>query len=43
MTPEQRAEMGMAGRKKMARDFDERIVIEQYLTVIGEIRNAGSR
>ena len=43
MTPEQRAEMGMAGRKKMEREFDERIVIERYLEVIGEIRNAGSR
>jgi glycosyltransferase involved in cell wall biosynthesis len=37
MTPGQRTEMGMAGRAKMEREFDERIVIEQYLAVIQEI------
>ncbi len=40
LTPEKRAEMGKAGRAKMEQEFDERIVIEQYLAVIREIRNA---
>ena len=41
LTPEQRAEMGRAGRAKMEAEFDERIVIERYLEVIGEITNKG--
>jgi glycosyltransferase involved in cell wall biosynthesis len=41
LTPEQRAEMGKAGRAKMEAEFDERIVIERYLEVIGEITNEG--
>lgn len=39
LTPEQRAEMGKAGRAKMELEFDERIVIDQYLEVIKEISN----
>jgi glycosyltransferase involved in cell wall biosynthesis len=37
MTPEKRGEMGIAGRAKMEREFDDRIVIEQYLAVVREI------
>ncbi|WP_298268348.1 glycosyltransferase family 4 protein [Geobacter sp.] len=40
MSPEERAEMGMAGRAKMEREFDERIVIERYVAVIREIGSA---
>ena len=39
LTPEQRAEMGKAGRAKMELQFDERIVIERYLEAIEEIAN----
>ncbi len=34
LSPESRAEMGQMGRKKMEREFDEKIVIDRYLTVI---------
>lgn len=37
LTEEQRAIMGEAGREKMIREFDERVVIENYLTNIREI------
>ena len=37
LPPERRAEMGMAGRCKMEREFDERIVIKRYLEVIQKI------
>lgn len=37
MTPEARATMGAAGRARMEREFDERIVIECYLNVIQTI------
>ena len=39
LTPEQRTEMGMAGRAKMEAEFDERIVIDRYLEVIEGIAN----
>lgn len=39
LTPEQRAEMGKAGRAKMEREFDERIVIERYMAAIRETRS----
>ncbi len=34
LSPESRAGMGQMGRKKMEREFDEKIVIDRYLTVI---------
>lgn len=37
MTDEERAGMGLAGRKKMELEFDEKIVIDRYLCVIEEI------
>jgi glycosyltransferase involved in cell wall biosynthesis len=37
LSPAARAEMGRKGREKMEREFDERIVIDRYLVVIGEI------
>jgi len=33
------ADMGRKGREKMEREFDERLVIDRYLAVIGEILN----
>jgi glycosyltransferase involved in cell wall biosynthesis len=39
LTPEQREKMGREGRAKMEREFDERIVIEKYLSVVKEIEN----
>jgi len=35
----ERTLMGLRGREKMEREFDERIVIAKYLAAIGEIRN----
>ena len=37
LPPEERARMGLAGRAKVERQFDERIVIDRYLEVIAEI------
>lgn len=37
MPPAERAHMGRAGRAKMEREFDERIVIDRYLEVIEQI------
>jgi glycosyltransferase involved in cell wall biosynthesis len=37
LSPAARAEMGRRGREKMEREFDERIVIDRYLTIIREI------
>ena len=37
MTPEERTAMGMAGRARMEREFDERIVIERYMDAVNEI------
>lgn len=41
MAPEERSRMGMAGRRKVEREFDERIVIRRYLETIEDI--LGSR
>lgn len=38
LTPEQRTEMGLKGRAKMERYFDEQIILQKYLTVIFEIK-----
>ena len=37
LTPEQRQQMGLYGRLKMGREFDERIVIEKYLDAIRDL------
>ena len=39
LSPQARVEMGRKGREKMEREFDERIVIDRYLAIIGEILN----
>lgn len=39
MTLEQREKMGLSGRKKIEKEFDERIVIEKYITTIYQIIN----
>jgi glycosyltransferase involved in cell wall biosynthesis len=39
--PQRRAEMGAAGRAKMERDFDERVVIEAYRRAIEALRKQG--
>jgi hypothetical protein len=43
LTPEQREEMGKAGRAKMVLEFDERIVIDRYLAAIEEIASTEKR
>lgn len=47
LSPEERREMGKAGRRKMKREFDERIVISRYLDAITELADqaagAGAR
>jgi glycosyltransferase involved in cell wall biosynthesis len=40
LTPDERALMGLSGRKKAEREFDEQIVIKMYLDAIASIRNA---
>ena len=37
LTPDQRAAMGLRGREKMEREFDERIVIQKYLAAIEQV------
>jgi hypothetical protein len=37
LSAEERTAMGAAGREKMVREFDERIVIARYLEVIDGI------
>lgn len=37
LSHKQRANMGQNGRKKMVREFDEKIVIQRYLEVIREV------
>lgn len=37
LSPEQRLEMGMAGRRKVETEFDEKVVIQKYLDMIGDI------
>ena len=39
LSPNERAVMGAAGRKKMELEFDEKIVIDKYLDVIGALVN----
>ena len=43
MTEDQRQAMGLKGREKMEREFDERIVIDRYLSVIKELNHAECR
>ena len=37
MPPHARQAMGLAGRRKVERQFDEKLVIQKYLDMIGEI------
>ena len=37
LSPKQREAMGKAGREKIVKEFDEKIVIEKYLQSIDEI------
>ena len=37
LTPAQRAAMGAAGREKMVREFDRRIVADRYIQKINEL------
>jgi len=41
LPPEERALMGLRGRKKVEREFDEQIVIKMYLDAISSILSAG--
>lgn len=41
LRPRERYEMGMRGRKKMEREYDQRLVFEAYVNVIGEILGTG--
>jgi hypothetical protein len=34
LSAEQRTEMGLRGREKVEREFDEKVVIGKYLTVL---------
>lgn len=38
LTHEEKIEMGLAGRKKMEREFDRQIVVNAYMTVVKEIQ-----
>jgi glycosyltransferase involved in cell wall biosynthesis len=40
---EARMEMGMAGRRKVEREFNETVVIQKYLKTIGDIERAKAR
>lgn len=37
MTPEQREAMGLAGRAKMEREFDRKIVVSSYMSELGKL------
>lgn len=37
LSPQQRADMGVAGRAKMEREFDEQFVINAYLRTISQL------
>ena len=37
MSAEQRCHMGLAARKKMEREFDERLVINSYLDILNSL------
>ncbi|HJV74813.1 MAG TPA: glycosyltransferase family 4 protein [Noviherbaspirillum sp.] len=39
---ERRLQMGQAGRRKIEREFDEKLVIQKYLEMIAEIANASN-
>ena len=41
LRPRERYDMGMRGRKKMEREYDQRLVFEAYGNVIGEILGTG--
>jgi len=41
LRPRERYDMGMRGRKKMEREYDQRLVFEAYGNVIGEILGIG--
>ena len=41
LTPEERAAMGRAGRAKMEREYDERIVIDRYLDDVAKLAQKG--
>ncbi|TCT23110.1 glycosyltransferase involved in cell wall biosynthesis [Thiobaca trueperi] len=43
MSEDQRQIMGLKGRVKMEQEFDERIVIEKYLTIINELNRSEYR
>jgi glycosyltransferase involved in cell wall biosynthesis len=37
MSPSQRWQMGLRGRQKMEREFDEQVVIDRYVNLIDQI------
>ncbi len=43
MQPQERSSMGVAGRRKMEREFDEALVIEQYRLALAALRHATPR
>ena len=43
LDPAARARMGQAGRRKMEREFDQRLVIDAYRTALDQIGNAPSQ
>jgi glycosyltransferase involved in cell wall biosynthesis len=42
LTSKERDEMGMRGRTKMEAEFDEKIVVKKYLTVLNKLRIMGA-
>lgn len=43
LAPHQRKAMGLAGRQKMEREFDQQLVIDTYRRILGEIESKFSR
>lgn len=43
LAPERRLEMGMAGRRKVENEFDEKVVIQKYLNMVGDIASTRAR
>lgn len=37
LLPEERSAMGLRGREKMGKEFDEQIVIDAYLSAVAEV------
>ena len=37
LTPQERHAMGVAGRQKMEREFDQQLVIDAYRQILGDI------